>query len=95
MSGILNRSATVSVFKDVKIVPVVIAIGGTTTANTADTDLIGGQIIGFYPTAGAADKFVNLVSLDAAGVVTVTLSGASTASITYAVVVRVASGNLA
>lgn len=95
MAGILNKSATVSVFKDVKVVPVLVAAGTDTTATAADPDLVGGQIRGFYPSAGAADKYVNLVSLAADGKVTVTLSGNTTADITYSVVVAVASGNLA
>ena len=94
--SILARNATANLFNEVKVVSVVVAAGSATTSNTADTELIGGQIVGFYPSAGAADKSINLISLaPTTGVVTVTLSAASTAAITYNVVVRLHSGDIA
>jgi hypothetical protein len=92
----LGRNATANLFNQFKIVSVTVAAGTATKANTADTELKGGKVIGFYPTAGTADKLVNLVSLaSSTGVVTVTTAGNTTADITYAVVVAIASGDIA
>jgi hypothetical protein len=96
MEGILWRNATASLTNWLKFVSVVVAAWTATKANTADTELKWGKIIWCYPSAWAADKHVNLVSLaPTTWVVTVTTNWNTTADITYTVVVSLASWDIA
>jgi len=69
-----------------KVVAVTVAAGATSGSSPADPDLVGGEIIGIYPT-GNQDQLVDNVSLGADGSVTVTLAAAATADNTFNVVV--------
>ena len=70
-------------FKNVAVT-VSAAAGSGSSAN--DTDLIGGTIMGIVPT-GNQDQFVDDVTIDANGAVTVTLAANATANNTYNVTV--------
>jgi len=69
-----------------KVVAVTVSAGNSSGSSAADNDLVGGQIIGIYPT-GNQDKFVTNVALNANGSVTVTLAGNATINNTFNVVV--------
>lgn len=96
----LNRSATANLFAEYKVKSYTIAAGAGNAgvAQTADTDLINGKVIGVYyntPT-NDADAYIMQASLAAStGVVTVRLSGNTTAEVVVDVVVALASGNIA
>jgi hypothetical protein len=69
-------------------VTVTIGAGTATTSNAANAKYIGGMILGIYPSsANTPDKYLKTVSISSAGVITVTLSGNSTAEMVYQVVV--------
>ena len=69
-----------------KVVAITVAAAATSGSSAADSDLVNGEIIGIYPT-GNQDQFVDDVSLDGTGSVTVTLAAAATAANTFNVVV--------
>jgi fructose-1,6-bisphosphatase len=69
-----------------KVVAVTVAADSNSGSSDADADLVGGQIIGIYPT-GNQDQFVTNVTLNANGSVTVTLAGNATNDNTFNVVV--------
>ena len=71
---------------DYKVVTVTVAAGATSGSSAADSELIGGEILGFYP-AGNQDQFVVNVVLNPDGSVTVTLAAAATADNVFNVVV--------
>jgi len=78
---------------DIKLVQAVIAISGTTVTTAADAEVVGGKIVGVYPSAWAADAIVEIATIASDGKVTVTLASASTAEATYSVSVLRATGN--
>jgi len=69
-----------------KVVTVTVAAGATSGSSAADSELVGGEILGIYP-AGNQDQFVTNVVLNADGSITVTLGAAATADNTFKVVV--------
>jgi hypothetical protein len=69
-----------------KVVSITVAAGATTGSSAADSELVGGQILGYYPT-GNQDQFVDNITLNADGSVTVTLAAAATAANTFNVIV--------
>ena len=69
-----------------KVVSVTVAAGATSGSSAADSDLVGGEILGYYPT-GNQDQFVTNVTLNTDGSVTITLGAAATADNTFNVVV--------
>ena len=69
-----------------KAVAVTVAASATSGSSAADSDLVGGEILGIYP-AGNQDQFVDNVVLNSNGSVTVTLAAAATADNTFNVVV--------
>lgn len=93
----LGKNATASLFNEYKTVSIVVAAWTATTTSGADSEIVGGFIVGVYPTAWtAADKILNSVSAIATdGKITVTLGGNTTANQTFAVIVRLPSGNVA
>ena len=70
----------------IKVVSVTVAAAATTGSSAADPELVGGEILGYYP-AGNQDQFVANIVLNADGSVTVTLAAAATADNTFNVVV--------
>ena len=71
---------------DYKVVSVTVVAGATSGSSAADSELVGGEILGFYP-AGNQDQFVANVVLNPDGSVTVTLAAAATADNVFNVVV--------
>ena len=71
---------------DYKVVSVTVVAGATSGSSAADSELVGGEILGFYP-AGNQDQFVDNVVLNADGSITVTLAAAATADNIFNVVV--------
>ena len=69
-----------------KSVSVTVAAGDTSGSSSADSDLVDGEILGYYPT-GNQDQLVDSVVLNADGSVTITLASAATADNTFKVVV--------
>jgi len=69
-----------------KVVTVTVAAGATSGSSAADSELVGGEIVGIYP-AGNQDQFVDNVTLNSDGSVTVTLAAAATDDNTFKVVV--------
>jgi hypothetical protein len=69
-----------------KTVSVTVTAAATSGSSAADSDLVGGEILGCYST-GNQDQFVDSVVLNADGSVTVTLAAAATADNTFNVVV--------
>jgi len=69
-----------------KTVSVTVSATNTSGSSPADPDLVGGEILGIYPT-GNQDQFVDNVVLNADGSVTVTLGTAATNDNTFKVVV--------
>ena len=69
-----------------KAVAVTVAAAATSGSSAADTDLVGGAIVGYHPT-GNQDQFVDNVVLNADGSVTITLAAAATANNTFNVIV--------
>jgi|Deesub1362A_J573_1020465.scaffolds.fasta_scaffold00327_15 hypothetical protein len=69
-----------------KVVTVTVSASATSGSSAADSDLVGGEILGVYP-AGNQDAFIDNVVLNADGSVTITLAAAATADNTYKVVV--------
>jgi hypothetical protein len=67
-------------------VAVTVATGAAPGSSAANPRLIGGQIVGFYPT-GNQDQFIDSIALNADGSVTVTLAANATADNTFNVVV--------
>ncbi|RLE65080.1 MAG: hypothetical protein DRJ47_06190 [Thermoprotei archaeon] len=71
---------------ETKSVDVTVSASATSGSSSADSDLVGGEILGYYPT-GNQDQLVDSVVLNADGSVTVTLASAATADNTFKVVV--------
>jgi hypothetical protein len=69
-----------------KTVAVTVTTGNPSGASGNDADLVGGEIIGIVPT-GNQDQFVDNVTIDGNGAVTVTLAAAATADNTFKVTV--------
>ena len=78
---------------EIKLVSAVVAAWAATVTTSADVEVVGGKIVGVYPSAGAADKVTKIVTIAANGAVTVTLESASTAEATYSVSVLRTTGN--
>jgi hypothetical protein len=68
------------------VVAIIVNAGGFAGQSAADPALIGGQILGYYPT-GNQDQFVDSVALDGTGVVTVNLATNAVNNNTFNVVV--------
>lgn len=66
-------------------VAVTVALGAATGSSAADAALVGGEILGIYPT-GNQDQLVDNVVLNGDGSVTVTLAANATADNTFKVV---------
>jgi hypothetical protein len=69
-----------------KVVSITMAAGATTGSSAADPELVGGQILGYYPT-GNQDQLVDNIVLNADDSVTITLAAAATAANTFNVIV--------
>ena len=69
-----------------KTVAVTVAMGAGSGSSAADADLVGGALVGIYPTANQ-DQFVQSVILNADGSITVTLVANATATNVFAVTV--------
>lgn len=69
-----------------KVVSVTVASGATSGSSAADDDLINGEILGIYP-AGNQDQFIDNVTLNSDGSITVTLAAAATDDNVFKVVV--------
>ena len=69
-----------------KVVTVTVSSGATSGSSSADSELVGGEIVGVYP-AGNQDQFINDISLNSDGSITITLAAAATADNTFKVVV--------
>jgi len=69
-----------------KVVAVTVAAGGTSGSSAADTELVGGEIIGLLP-SGNQDQLVDNIVLGTDGSVTITLGAAATADNTFNVIV--------
>ena len=67
-------------------VAITVAAATTSGSSAADSTLVGGEIVGIYPT-GNQDQFVDNVVLNADGSITVTLAAAATAANTFKVFV--------
>jgi hypothetical protein len=71
----------------IKTVAVTVTTGQTVGASSADSTLVNGVIVGYYPTSNQ-DQFVDSVALAATtGIVTVTLAAGATAGNVFAVTV--------
>jgi hypothetical protein len=68
------------------VVAVTVNAGVAAGSSAADPNLVGGEILGFYPT-GNQDQFVDSVVLNGDGSVTITLAANATANNTFNVVV--------
>lgn len=75
------------VFAGVKTVDLVFDAADTTKSSAADTSLVGWFVLWAFPVSGAADQVIELVSLWSDGSVTLDLSAATTAAVTYRVLV--------
>jgi len=71
---------------NIKTVAVSVAAAATSGSSSADADLVGGTILGYYPT-GNQDQLVDNITLNADGSITITLAAAATAENTFNVVV--------
>lgn len=69
-----------------KAVDITVSAAATSGSSAADSELVGGEIIGIYPT-GNQDQLIDNVVLNADGSVTITLAAAATADNTFRVVV--------
>jgi len=69
-----------------KVVAVTVVVAATSGSSAADSELVGGQILGYYST-GNQDQLVDNVSLGLDGSITITLAAAATANNTFNVVV--------
>lgn len=100
MSGILATNATANANNGIKVKSFTISAGAgnTAIAQTADTELIGGVILGAHyacPT-NDPDKLIANVSLaSTTGVVTIRLADNTTADVVVNVIVALATGNIA
>lgn len=70
----------------ITVVDITVDAAATSGSSAANPALVGGEILGYYPT-GNQDQLVNNVVLNANGSVTVTLADAATADNTFKVVV--------
>ena len=67
-----------------KQVAITVSAAAATGSSADDDDLIGGQILGIVPT-GNQDQFVDNISIDGNGAVTVTLAANATGNNTFLV----------
>jgi len=89
----LYKWATQAIPAEFKVVTVTIAAASATTANTADPELIGAQILGVYATSvNDPNQHLLTATNSATGVVTVTLVANSTAEAVYSVALARATG---
>lgn len=100
MSGILATNATANVNNGIKVKSFTISAGtgNTGVAQTADTELIGGVILGVYyatPTNDADQIITDVQLASSTGVVTIRLAANTTADVVIKVVVALATGNIA
>lgn len=97
MDGILGRNATANLNNGVKYKTVTVAGGAASGTSSADAELAGGAIVGFYPSAGtSANAVLQSIAMNAStGVITVTLGANTTNAHTYTVIVAVPSGDIA
>lgn len=84
--GTLDAPSWKIIAPRVASVSVTVAATATTGSSAADPTLVGGTILGVYPT-GNQDQLIDNVVLNANGSVTVTLAAAATADNTFTVVV--------
>lgn len=89
VTNTILASAAVSAAKiSMSSVSISISAGGATGSSGADATLSGGTIMGFYPTStNNTDQHIKSIVLNANGSITITLSGNSTNTVTYSVVV--------
>ena len=80
-----HKTVTATEF-ETKSVDVTVSAGATSGSSLPDSDLIGGEILGYYPT-GNQDQLVVSVDLNVDGSVTVTLTNTAKADNTFKVVV--------
>lgn len=66
----------------IKMVSITVAAGATSGSSADDSELVGGTILGIYPT-GNQDQLVDNVVLNADGSITITLAAAATADNTF------------
>ena len=71
-----------------KSVAITVAADATSGSSAADSELVGGEIMGYYST-GNQDQLVDNVVLGANGAITITLAAAATADNTFKVVCMV------
>lgn len=69
-----------------KTVAVTVVAAATAGSSAADAQLVGGEILGYYPT-GNQDQYVDNIVLNADGSITITLAAAATANNTFKVAV--------
>ena len=69
-----------------KVVQVTVAAGATSGSSAADSELVGGTIIGVYP-AGNQDQFITNVTLNTDGSITITLAAAASSDNIFNVIV--------
>lgn len=96
----MARNATANIFNETKekLFTVSAGTGNTGVAQTADTELINGQIASYeYAIASNdPDVYIANVSLAAStGIVTIRLSANTTADVVVRVMVKLASGEIA
>jgi len=84
--GILGDESVTTAKLDYAVVAVTVAGAATVGASAPDATLVGGEILGFYPT-GNQDQFVDSVVLGVDGAVTITLAANATVDNTFNVVV--------
>jgi len=69
-----------------KVVSITVAAGASSGSSAADSELVGGEVLGYYP-AGNQDQYVDNITLNPDGSVTITLAAAATADNIFKVVV--------
>lgn len=83
---LLNISGTL--LGSIASVSITVTAGTATTTSAANSALVGGSIIGYFPTATLTpDKFVESIVLNANGSITITLSGNTTNTVSFSVTV--------
>jgi len=84
VGGTTAGTVKVPTYPLIKPVNITVSSGQTSGASEADTELVGGTIIGIVPT-GNQDQLVDNIALGTDGSVTVTLASAATADNTFTV----------
>lgn len=98
--AILGRNATANVNNQFKVKSFTIAAGAgnTAVAQTADTELIGGLILGAYyvcPTNDPDQHIASVTLASTTGIVTIRLGANTTADVVINVPVALATGDIA